>query len=105
MKLTLAKTPTASAVKYEERYGAIEPDDLPYQLEWPSLFPPEGESAYECVEYGKLLAKCLERGKPVTVREYVDLFWLDGGTYRWNDIAETSYKEFVAKVSAVQFFA
>lgn len=105
MKLTFAKNPTASAVQYEERYGAIEPDDLPYQLEWPSSFPPEGESAYECVEYGELLAKCLERGKPVTVREYVDFFWRDGWKYRWNGIEEASYKAFLAKVSAVHFDA
>ena len=104
---TFAGEPTGGAVAHEEAFGDIEPDDLPWQLCWPSAYPEESKSDDTCVEYGAFLAECVKRGKPVTVREYVDFFWKDAdGVYRWNftrRIETGDYGEFVRLVSAEEF--
>ena len=107
MKFTFADNPTDGAVAHEDKFGDVAPEGLPYQLEWPSSCPDPSETANNCVEYGRLLADCVKRGKPVTVREYVDFFWKGAdGVYRWNvtrTIETRSYDDFVRLVSAEVF--
>lgn len=106
-KFTFADKPTAGAVAHEDAFGDIFPDGLPWQLEWPSAYQPPDVNSYNCNEYGKILAACAKRGKPVTVREYVDFFWKGtDGVYRWNvtrAIETRSYDDFVRLVSAEVF--
>ena len=106
--LTFADSPATDAAKaHEEKFGDVAPEGLPYQLEWPSPLPDQNGTASNCIEYGRLLADCVKRGKPVTVREYVDFFWKDeSGVYRWNvtkAIETRSYDDFVRLVTAEDF--
>ena len=103
-KFSFSDSPTSGAVAHEEAFGDIEPDDLPWQLCWPSAYPEESKSDGTCVEYGAFLAECVKRGKPVTVREYVDFFWKgEDGVYRGGitkEVETRDYGEFVRLVSA-----
>lgn len=104
MRFTFSDKPTAGAAEHEAAFGDTSPKDLPWQLCWPSAAPLPDKIDFTCNEYGELLAACVKRGKPVTVREYVDFFWKDEeGVYRGGitkEIATPDYGEFVRLVSA-----
>ncbi len=106
-KFTFSNNPTDGAKAHEEAFGDVAPEELPYQLCWPSAFPDPLECDATCNEYGILLAGCVKRGKPVTVREYVDFFWRGADdVYRWNvtrRIETGDYCDFVRLVSAEEY--
>lgn len=106
-KFTFSNNSTDGAKAHEEAFGDVAPEELPYQLCWPSAFPDPLECDATCNEYGILLAGCVKRGKPVTVREYVDFFWRGADdVYRWNvtrHIETGDYAEFVRLVSAEEY--
>ena len=104
---TFADSRTDGAKAHYAAFGDITPEGLPWQLCWPSAFPDPMECSETCNEYGELLAGCVQRGKPVTAREYVDFFWRGAdGVYRWNvtrRIETGDYGEFVRLVSAEDY--
>ena len=103
-KFTFADNPTDGAMAHEDKFGDIQPVDLPWQLCWPSAYPPPDKHDGTCNEYSELLASCVKRGKPITVREYVDFFWKgEDGVYRGGitrKIETRDYYEFIRLASA-----
>lgn len=101
-KFTFSEKPTDGAIAHEDKFGDSEPEDFPWQLRWPQVFPPPENDA-TCKEFGELLMNCVKRGKPITTREYVDFFWKDeDGVYRGGitkNIESQDYEEFVRLVS------
>lgn len=106
-EFTLSNNVTDGAKAHDAAFGWTTPEGLPWQLCWPSAMPDPLECDATCKEYGDLLAGCVKRGKPVTVREYVDFFWKGaGGVYRWDAtrrIETGDYAEFVRLVSAEEY--
>ena len=100
-KFTFSNNITEGAKAHQDAFGNITPEGLPWQLCWPSAYPDPLECDATCKEYGDLLARCVKRGKPVTVREYVDFFWKgDDGVYRCESIAEDAdYGAFLREAS------
>lgn len=99
-----SKWTTAGAKAHADAFGDLSPEDLPWQLEWPFPVPPPDKCSRNCNEYGELLMSCVKRGKPVTVREYVDFFWKgEDGIYRAGiskEIATADYDDFIRLASA-----
>ena len=101
-RITYLEEIPSSVEEYEDRFGEFELDDLPYQFDIDNRA--ERPSFYSR-EFGDLLARCLAEDRKVTVRDYVDTFYLGAdGVYSHIGIKARDYDEFVDKVSNTEVF-
>ena len=100
MEHTYENQTTYGALAYETMFGyyADDLDDLPYQLDLDNMRGPGGEF---CTELGVALERCVENGRRITVRDYVDALCLENGRYSSLGIECDDYGEFMRRVRMV----
>ena len=87
--------------EYEEVFGEYELDGLPYQFdidnrgERPSFF---------CMQFGKMLKRCVDENRKVTVRDYVDAFYLKNGVYSHLGVTSRDFDSFVDEISKMEVY-
>ena len=101
-QVTHQHEPTYGSLAYEaffknEFYDDIE-ESLPYQFDIEN----RAESSLDrCVEFGAFLELLVEQQRRLTVRDYIDFFYLKNGEYSHLGVTSRDYQDFVAKVSAL----